>query len=174
VEQLQQQLSSTLRQQLYRELERTLDGINALYQCRIENADSYYLRLLFNGDDLDSTGFRAICAAQLLYSLLGKGEAGISLQYAGAVYRVENDSTLQARLEQSRFRNNCQRLLARGRAEQLWLHRSNCAADALLQRLNLDEHPQEEEWLAIEGLQPSYQDLLHKQAEQLGKLRDAS
>lgn len=168
---LRQQLSATLRQQLFDELQRHLGGINALYAGRIVLADSDLLELEFRGDEIGNTTFRAICAAQLLFLLLEQSSAGIRLHYAGAVYATSKGTALNLYLQQSQHRRQLSQTLTQHAGdEKLLLDSQHCATSQLLQRLETSEGLVEDQWLLISSLRPSYQGLLDKQARQLQSL----
>ncbi len=171
---LKQQLSATLRQQLLRELQGHLSGVNALYSGRILTADTDNLEVQFQGDDLGTTGFRAICAAQLLFKLLRQSSAGIQLHYSAAVYHAPQDDSLTQQLELSNFRERLIEVLAGLDSGQLLLENSDAATSQLLQRLQYaSDSAADSNWLLVEGVQPSYQGLLEKQARQLRDLQTA-
>ncbi|MBU3069348.1 hypothetical protein KOI40_05910 [Aestuariicella sp. G3-2] len=170
---LKQQLSATLRQQLFDDLQGHLSGINALYSGRITLADHETLELEFHGDEIGNTTFRAICAAQLLFTLLQNGSAGIRLRYAAAVYHTRKGSSLSLYLAQAKNRQQLMNTLLAQPDHGLLLDNQNCATAQLLQRLQTGENLVNGQWISVEGLRPSYQGLLDKQAKQLLSLQTA-
>lgn len=170
---LKQQLSATLRQQLFDDLQGHLSGINALYSGRITLADHETLELEFHGDEIGNTTFRAICAAQLLFTLLQNGSAGIQLHYAAAVYHSRKGTALNLYLDQAKTRQRLMNTLLAQTNHGLLLDSQTCATSQLLQRLQTGEDLVDGQWIAVEGLRPSYQGLLDKQAKQLQSLQTA-
>ncbi|GAB3097407.1 hypothetical protein G8770_15670 [Aestuariicella hydrocarbonica] len=170
---LKQQLSATLRQQLFDDLQRHLSGINALYNGRILFADHETLELQFRGDEIGNTTFRAICAAYLLFSLVKQSNAGIRLDYAAAAYPATDDNNLHQYLDNSEFRQQLQAMLAEQTNHSLLIDTQECATSQLLQRLQVNEFTFDQSWAIIEGLQPTYQGLLDKQAKHLQSLQTA-
>lgn len=170
---LKQQLSATLRQQLFDDLQGHLSGINALYSGRITLADHETLELEFHGDEIGNTTFRAICAAQLLFTLLQNGSAGIQLYYAAAVYHSRKGTALNLYLDQAKTRQRLMNTLLAQTNHGLLLDSQTCATSQLLQRLQTGEDLVDGQWIAVEGLRPSYQGLLDKQAKQLQSLQTA-
>lgn len=170
---LKQQLSATLRQQLFDDLQGHLSGINALYSGRITLANHETLELEFHGDEIGNTTFRAICAAQLLFSLLQKGSAGIQLRYAAAIYHTRKGTGLNLYLDQAKTRQYLMATLLTQQDHSLLLDSENCATSQLLQRLQTAEQRIDDQWIPVEGLRPSYQGLLDKQAKQLLNLQTA-
>lgn len=164
---IKQQLSSTLRQQLFDDLQRHLNGINTLYGGRVTHAEEDLLELSFSGDDLGNTSFRAICAAQLLFALMQQGSAGVQLHYAGAIYRPVKSANLNLHIQQTKFRQQLFAKLLTQANHSLLLDAQNCSTAQLLPRLQASQETDDELWLLVAGLQPSYQGLLDKQAEQL-------
>ena len=170
---LKQQLGNTLKQQLFEDLQSQLSGINTLYSGRVEFAQEDFVELQFIGDDLGNTTFRAICAAQLFFQLLNSRCAGIQLQYASAVYRSEKASVLKQHIHNHRRQQQLATTLQSHSAKTLLLDGQDCATSQLLQRVQVQPELIDGHWFAVEGLQPSYQGLLDKQAKQLQGLQEA-
>jgi uncharacterized membrane protein affecting hemolysin expression len=169
---LKQQLSSTLKQQLQEDLQRQLSGINTLYSGRINCAQEDAVELQFTGDDLGNTTFRAICAAQLFFQLLNSRCAGIQLDYASAIYRSEEASSLKQHIHNHRRQQQLASTLQSRPVKTLLLDGQDCATSQLLQRVQVQAELIDGHWFAVEGLQPSYQGLLDKQAKQLLGLQE--
>lgn len=170
---LKQQLSATLRQQLIEDLERQLSGVNTLYSGKVNAAQDDFIELNFTGDDVGNTTFRAICAAQLLLQMLQSGCAGIQLHYACAIYRSDKSLALKQHIHNHRRQQQLQSTLKQHRANTLLLDGQDCATSQLLQRVQVAPDLIEEHWFVIEQLQPSYQGLLDKQAQQLQGLQES-
>ncbi|MBR9910753.1 MAG: hypothetical protein GYB33_10440 [Gammaproteobacteria bacterium] len=164
---LERQLSASLRQQLVADMERYLSGINTIYSGRIHAADNRDIELHFQGDDLENTVFRAICAAQLLFRLLDGRRDGIPLHYAAAVFALQRSSQLSVRLQQSALQRQCQQALQQQVRGGLLVHAGECSTSPLLQRLQCQDHLLDDTWLQVSGLQSGYAGLLDKQAQQL-------
>lgn len=169
---LKQQLSGTLKQQLFDDLERQLSGINTLYSGKVNAAQDDFVELHFTGDDVGNTTFRAICAAQLLLQLLQSGCAGIQLQYTCAIYRSDKTHALKQHIHNHRRQQQLQATLKQHSANTLLLDGQDCATSQLLQRVQVQSALIDEHWFVIEHLQPSYQGLLDKQAQQLQSLQE--
>ena len=165
---LRQQLSTSLRQQLYSELETQLSGISSLYGGKVTFASDQGLELLFQGDDLGSTGFRALCAAQLLLCLLQEEKgSGMGLVFSGAVYVPVRGLNLQSQLQLQKERQAVWELLRQQPQQTLLLDGQNCATSQTLQRIRTRQALVDGHWFAVDGLQPSYEGLLKKQLQQL-------
>ncbi|MYM64252.1 hypothetical protein [Pseudomaricurvus sp. HS19] len=165
---LRQQLSASLRQQLYSELETQLSGISSLYGGKVVFASEQGLELQFQGDDLGSTGFRAICAAQLLLCLLQERKApGMGLVFSGAVYVPARGQNLQSQLQSQKERQAVWELLRQQTQQTLLLDGQNCATSQTLQRIRTRQALVDGHWFVVDGLQPSYEGLLKKQLQQL-------
>ncbi|MAZ88804.1 MAG: hypothetical protein CL693_14285 [Cellvibrionaceae bacterium] len=169
---LTRQLSRTLKQQLFEELEGHLSGINALYSGKISLAQEDSIELQFTGDDIGNTTFRAICASQLFFNLLQKGCASIELQYSAAIYRSDRAQSLKQHIHNHRRLQQLQMTLDKQANHSLLLDGQDCATSQLLQRVQVKTDLVDEHWFAVEGLQPSYQTLLDKQAQQLNSQRE--
>lgn len=170
---LKQQLSGALKQQLIEDLERQLSGINTLYSGKVNAAQDDFVELHFSGDDVGNTTFRAICAAQLLLQMLQSGSAGIQRQYACAIYRSDKSLALKQYIHNHRRQQQLQSTLRQHRANTLLLDGQDCATSQLLQRVQVQTELIDEHWFVIEHLQPTYQGLLDKQAQQLQSLQES-
>ncbi len=170
---LKQQLSGALKQQLIEDLERQLSGINTLYSGKVNAAQDDFVELHFSGDDVGNTTFRAICAAQLLLQMLQSGSAGIQRQYACAIYRSDKSLALKQYIHNHRRQQQLQNTLRQHRANTLLLDGQDCATSQLLQRVQVQAELIDEHWFVIEHLQPTYQGLLDKQAQQLQSLQES-
>lgn len=166
-QQLKTQLSSALRQQLQKDLERYLSGINTIYSGQITAADEQLIELQFHGDDMESTVFRAVCAAQLLFTLLQPSHSGIQLSFAAAITRLEQNPTLSAHIEQTRIKQQQIELLGNLSARELLLDSDTCITSQLSQRLQCADSLIDDTWLLVQGLHSGYQTLIDKQAGQL-------
>ena len=170
---LKQQLSGPLRQQLFDQMESHLSGINALYSGKLFCAQDDYIELHFCGDDLGNTTFRAICAAQLLFQLLESGCANVQMQYSGAIFRCDRALQLKQHMHNHRRQQQLISTLKRQQASRLLLDGQDCATSQLLLRVKANAELVDQHWFDVERLQPSYQQLLDKQARQLQQLQTA-
>ncbi len=168
------QLSRTLKQQLFEELEGRLSGINALYSGKIVMAQEDTIELQFTGDDIGNTTFRAICASQLFFSLLEKSDSNIELQYSAAIYRSDRAHSLKQHIHNYRRQSQLQMTLDKQNNHCLLLDGQDCATSQLLQRVRVETNLLDEHWFVVAGLQPSYQALLDKQTQQLDSQRESA
>lgn len=170
--QLEQQLSSSLRQKLQADLERYLSGINTIYSGQIIAADQQVIGLEFHGDELENTAFRAICAAQLLFKLLQPNNSGIQLKFAAAAVQISKQSSLSAHINRAKLRQHQLKLLEQSSDKELLLDTESCATSQLSQRLQCEDSLLQDTWLVIKGLHSGYQGLIDKQAIQLQQLQN--
>ncbi len=164
---LKQQLNGTMRQQLFAQLETQIDGMGPLYGAKLMYVCEEGLELQFVGDDLGNTSFRALCAAELLANLLPSRQSGVVFEFSGAVYLWDKNLGFQGQLQRARYRRKLWQLLSEQPSGCLLLDGQQCATSQTLQRLQTSGQLLQERWFVVDGLQPSYQSLLEKQAQQL-------
>lgn len=160
---LRKQINGSLRGKLFAELGKKIDGINMLYNGKIESASENWLSIRYGGDDIADASFRAACAAILLFQLIDESDDTLQLQLSGAIYLPGQQRQLTGLLEESKFTQQCHSELKNSRPQQLLLHQQ-AINDNLTQRLITEGDSQ---WAQVQDLHSGYTDLLNKQCQQL-------
>lgn len=163
IESLRKQINGSLRAKLFAELGKKIDGINMLYNGRLEAASENWLSIRYSGDDIADASFRASCAALLLFRLIEECEETLQLQLSGAIYQPSQQRQLSGLLQEAKFTEHCRNQLQSSSAQQLLLH-TDAINDNLTQRLITDDS---EHWAQVQDLHSGYTDLLNKQCQQL-------
>ncbi len=167
IDTLRKQLSGSMRQQLFEDLERRLSAINTLYNGRVFSANTSGITLTFADNDIANGCFRAICTSQLLFRLLKASEQPVKLNYSAAIYRLHSSTRLAEQMQQAKFIEQCRSELMESTNSCLKLHADSCGNSQLLQRLDTDSATP---WQMVSGLQPSYNALIDKHEPQLLQL----
>lgn len=163
IDTLRKQINGSLRGKLFAELGKKIDGINMLYNGKIESASENWLSIRYGGDDIADASFRAACAAILLFRLIDESDDTLQLQLSGAIYLPGQQRQLTGLLEESKFTQQCHSELQDSRPQQLLLHQQ-AINDNLTQRLITEGDSQ---WAQVQDLHSGYTDLLNKQCQQL-------
>lgn len=168
IETLRRQISGSFRNKLLSDLGKQIEGVNTLYNGKLEQASEHWLTLSYSGDDIADASFRATCASMLLFELLNNSDKPLHLQVSAGIYQHNDKHLLSQFLEDSKLVQSCQDLLQQTRAGELFLH-SGHLNDNLSQRLSTEDQDNSD-WSKVTELQPAYQDLLTKQARQLRQM----
>ncbi len=161
---LKEQLGSSKRDELFAALEGQLNGINTLYSGRIISASDELIAIEFSDSESGNAYFRAICAAQLLFSLQEK-TAGLKIEFSAAVMPKEAHKSLSSQIQHNKFTASAIAQLQHQASRNLIISCMHIATTRLQQRLNTEDL--DGNWELMTSLKPSYQALIEKQVTQL-------
>lgn len=167
-EQLLNQVSPTLMDKLLNQLERAVISVANTYNGSLTKANQESIVINFYGQDNDSTAFRALCAAQLLFQVTDNTPiSSTRIRLKAVVVPQDQTKTLQQLKQQSELEERCLEQLQQQAASSLLAH-EDILTDSLQQRLQLsDSHTEQANWIKNVCLQTSYQNVIDRQCNQL-------